>query len=217
MKVIDRLKNIFIKEKKTKSDNTNRDLMDYIYDKTNSPSKDMMSKIDFSQIPDPQIVGNLEADKTIILLDDIPYTEMLYFEDIKKVKNEYNYDVYEKYKIVRCLGPNAGFIAYKYFVLNKNPCHIGILDITLGHRVHVTGGWYMELDGIDIANWISNLNPEFDFVLCTAHTINKENYIVNTYNRKCKKLFNRELDYYYLNKNGERYKKLYNKFVASKG
>jgi hypothetical protein len=214
------IKKLFNKLNKQKQPNEvvelkkEKDIMDYIYDKTNSPTPEMLSKIDYNKIGEVEIKGNLNSDKTILLLDDIPYTELLYFEDVKKIKKEYNYDVYDLYKIVRCLGPNAGFLAYKYFVLDKNSCDIGILDITLGHRVHVTGSWYMELDGIDIAKYISNLNPNFRFVLCTAHTINKTNYIVNTYDKKCQKLFSKPLEYYYLNKNSDRWIELYKKFVG---
>ena len=171
-KILQIYKKIFKKEENNISSKPNKDIMDFIYDKTNSPTAEMMNRIDYNVIGKPEII-NPEQEKTILLLDDIPYTQLLYLEDAKKIKEEYGLDVHKDFKIVRCLGPNAGFLAYKYFVIDKNKCDYGILDITLGHRVNVTGSWFMELDGIDIANYITKLNPNFKFLLCTAHTINK--------------------------------------------
>lgn len=207
-KVMNLYKKFFKKEKTIISTKPNKDLMDFMYDKTNSPTDEMMSRIDYESIGEPEII-NPEGNKTLLLLDDIPYTQLLYMEDVKKIKNEFDFDIYKEYKIVRCLGPEAGFLAYKYFVIDKNPCDIGILDITLGHRVNVTGSWFMELDGIDIAGYITKLNNNFKFLLCTAHTMNKNNYMVNTYNNKCKKIFGKELDAYYLNKNSDRHISIY--------
>ena len=208
--IIDKVKSKFKKEEKVNTVNKEtKKLMDYIYDKTNSPTHEMMMHMDYSNLGDIEIV-NPDKEKTILTLDDVLYTNFLYIEDIRKIKEKYGLDVYKDFKIVRCLGPNAGLMAYKYFIIDKNPCDFGLLDITLGQRVNVTGSWHMELDGMDIAKYILELNPNFKFVLCTAHTINKTNYVVNNYNNKCKKLFGKELDAYYLNKNSERYKTIYN-------
>lgn len=209
--IITDLYNKFFKkeEENIVSTKPNKSIMEYIYDKTNSPTHEMMNKINYDKIGEPEII-NPQGEKTILLLDDVPYTQLLYLEDVKKINTEFNLDVYQKFKIVRCLGTNAGFLAYKYFIIDKNPCDIGILDITLGHRVNVTGSWFMELDGIDIAKYISVLNSDFKFLLCTAHTINIDNYIVNNYNKKCIKFFDKELINFYLNKNSDRYISIYN-------
>lgn len=207
--VIDKIKSKFnIGNKEISINPGDKKVMDYIYDKTNSPTHEMMLKMDYSNLGEVEIV-NPDKKKTILTLDDILYTDMLYREDVRKIKEKYGLDVYNDYKVVRCLGPNAGLLAYKYFIIDKNPCDYGILDITLGQQINVTGSWFMELDGIDIAKYILELNPNFKFVLCTAHTINKTNYIVNTYNNKCKKVFGKELDAFYLNKNSERFETIY--------
>lgn len=217
MKVLKTLFNNF-KNKFTKSKNDDNkinieaksvNIVDYVSDKTNTPTHEIMSKIDYSNIGEVEII-NPNGTKTILTLDDIPYTSFLYYEDASKIKEKYQLDIYNTFKVVRCLGPNAGLLAYKYFVIDKNPVDYGILDITLGQRINVTGSWYMELDGIDIAKYLREINPNFKFVLCTAHTVNKTNYIINTYNKKCLKIFKQELDSFYLNKNSDRYINIYN-------
>lgn len=196
---------LFTKTKEVKEINT---LREYVSDKTNSPTHDMFKNIDWSKVPDPEI-DNPDAKESILLLDDINFTDMLYEEDFNKIKKNNNLDITKEYKLVKCLGEQAGFMAYKYSVINKNSVDFGILDITLGNRIKINDEWMMELDGIDIAKYLSEVNPNFKYVLCTAHTLNKSASTIKTYNEKCKKIFGYEMDQVYLNKNIDRYETIY--------
>ena len=105
-----------------------------------------IKNIDLSKIPEPIIIDN-GSDKTLLIVDDLEESMILYKSDFNKIKNRYNLDINE-YNIVKCLGPNAGFIAVKY-LLNNNPT-ASILDITLGSSMLDKTSKYVEIDGVDI-------------------------------------------------------------------
>lgn len=150
-------------------------------------------------VPSPEII-NPEGSKSILFLDDIQHTEILYTGDIRKVKEEYNLEIDRDFKIVMCLGEKAPLIAYKYAVSNNNKIEYGILDITLGCHYNLNGR-LVTVDGIDIAILLKRCNPDFKFLLCTAHTLNKTNTVVLRYREKLINHFGFDLESYYLNKN----------------
>lgn len=150
-------------------------------------------------VPQPDII-NPEGTKTLMFLDDISHTEILYSGDIRKVKTDYNLEIDKDFKIVMCLGEKAPLIAYKYAVSNDNKIDYGILDITLGCHYNLNGR-LVTVDGIDIAILLKRSNPNFKFLLCTAHTLNKTNTVVLRYREKLINHFGFDLEQYYLNKN----------------
>lgn len=186
-------------------------IKNYVYDKSNPVTEDMLKAQDYSNVPKPVII-NPDGIVTILILDDVPYTDLLYQSDFKDIERIYGINIEQTCKIVKCLGDQAGYMAYKYAVLENNKIDIGILDITLGHRIKIMNEWYMEFDGIDVAIQLKKHNPYFEFVLSTAHTTNLENYSIKNYNDKCIKNLGHDLNKVYLNKNSTRYEKLYDFF-----
>lgn len=189
----------------------------YIYDPTNTPSKELMESIDYTSIKEPVIL-NPEGKYTVMLVDDVDVTDIMYRQDMKKMTEVHGVDPYKDFKLVKCLGNQAGFQAYKYVILEGNKVDFGVCDITLGHQLRVLDGYYMEIDGIDIAYYIKQANPNFKFLLCTAHTLNNNNSTITKYNNKIKKNFpGKELKDFYLNKNSYRIDKFYDLTYGSLG
>lgn len=205
-KQIDKLTNTVTEEPNKKTEDP---MMNYIYDPTSTPSNEMfLNAVDYNSIPEPEII-NPGGKKTLILVDDVVYTDIMYRQDAKKMATQYNVDPYSDIKMVKCLGEKAGFQAYKYAVIDGNPVDFGVLDITLGHQLRVMDSYYMEVDGIDVARFIKEKNPNFKFLLCTAHTLNKTNSIITKYDSKVEKHLGGKLEDYYLNKNSYRVDKFY--------
>ena len=221
------LNKFIIKKVKTKLDNITENIDNtsvneeeklknqFLYDPISTPSHELMNGIDYDTIKQPEIL-NPDGKKTIIVVDDVVVTDILYRTDLKKMAQAYNVTPYEDFKIVKCIGDKAGFQAYKYVVLEGNTVDYGVLDITLGHQVRVLDGYYMELDGIDIAKFILEKCPDFKFLLCTAHTLNKSNSTITKYDNKVSKYLGGQLENYYLNKNSHRVDKFYNLIYGDK-
>lgn len=206
------LTKFFISKDENKENNNNNnnnikdELIKFVTDRTNVPTDkimlDAIKEIEERDIiPEPTII-NPDKSKTLIIVDDIEYTDVLYTNDIEKIKDKYNIDVNNDYKIVLAVGYYAGYIAYKYMQNNKVDC--AILDITLGHQLHVIDTWFMEMDGIDIAYFLKQTNPDIKFMLCTAHSLNMNSTTISTYNNKCLRHFEHPLEYFYVNKNSDR-------------
>lgn len=203
------------RKKKTKELEQDKDqiykdieLKKYVYDKSLSFTKDMFQSIDWKSIPSP-VIENPEQQRSIILVDDIPYTELLYRNDMDSIKSKYNLDISKEFKIIKCFGEKAGFIAYKYVVLENHPVDFAFIDITLGHKIKVFGSWYKEFDGIDLAISMSQEHENLNFYFCTAHTLNKTNTTIANYNKKIEKYFNKPIDKFYIGKNTNRAELIY--------
>lgn len=188
-----------------------KQIRDYVYNREVTFEKEMFNVIEWDKIEDPEIV-NPDKQLTLLLVDDIPHTKLLYSNDFENLKEEKNFNVNDHFKIVKCLGENAGFIAYKYAINNKQPVHVGLLDITLGHRIFINGESPKEFDGIDLAIAIVREQPNFNYNFCTAHTLNQDNTTIKSVNRKINNYFDKDLKDVYIAKNGDRLDLLYTIF-----
>lgn len=169
---------------------------------------DILNQFSFKDIAEPSII-NPDGSKTLLIVDDVVYTKLLYQFDFNNIKKQYNKDVAVDYKIVNCLDPTAGYSAYKYAIIDNNKIDVAIIDITLGYRVSINDKYYTEIDGIDLAYHLVNKYPDIKYVLCTAHTLNVNNQIVKKYNDKMLKCLGCNIEDKYINKNEYRVDKLY--------
>lgn len=169
--------------------------------------EEMLNSYDFSALPKPQIT-NPDAEKTFLMVDDIPYTKLLFKQDFKTILPLHGKDIENDFKIVECFGNKAGWMAYKYAVLDNNKIDYGMFDITLGHVLKYNER-IMDIDGIDIAYHIKNKFESMKFLLFTAHSLNKDSAIINRYITKLKNALNINLQDVYLNKNSDRYETIY--------
>lgn len=213
--MLDKLFNLFRSKKPEVVDLIPEPCLTKPYDVTDIASKELIHSVNFNLIPDP-IILNPDGPQVMILIDDIECTDLMYKQDIISMESTYNVTPYKDFKVIKCLGKDAGYIAYKYVVLNGNKVNKGVIDITLGHNVRNKDGFYVDIDGIDIAWHIKECNPNFEFILSTAHTLNTKNTVINKYNAKCEKHFNRPLKDYYLNKNSYRVDRFYMLAYGSK-
>lgn len=212
-KVKDKLDNLIEEDKENEVDDKK---MDYIYDPTLIPTRDIIETIDFSTIQQPIILNDDLNKPTVIVIDDVACTDIMYKQDIKKMSEIYHVDPYKDFRLIKCIGEQAGLQAYKYAVIENNKIDYGIIDITLGHQLRVMDGYYMEMDGIDVAYYLKQVNPNFNFLLCTAHTLNRNNSVITKYDNKMIKNFNTKLETYYLNKNSYRVDKFYQLVYGNK-
>lgn len=166
---------------------------------------ELLDTLEISQYGKPNIVSDVDK-PTLLLLDDLEITKMLYQTDIAEIKHVYNKVLEEDFKIVECIYPTAGPVAYDY--IKNNKVDFAIFDITLGHILNINDR-LVELDGIDMAYALLKHNPNAKFLLCTAHTVNN-NHIINTYKEKIKRVLNIDFEDVYLNKNSDRFKHIYN-------
>lgn len=169
---------------------------------------ELLNTYDFNNLPKVDIT-NPEGKKTFLMVDDIPYTKLLFQQDFRTIETLYNKSIVDDFKIVECFGNKAGWQAYKYAILDGNPVDYAMFDITLGHVLKHKDD-VLDIDGIDIAYNIVNKYPELKFLLFTAHSLNRESVIINKYITKFENGLGKNVEDNYLNKNSTRYDIIYN-------
>ncbi len=150
------------------------------------PISTSIDYIDYSSFTPPEIT-NINGDKTLLILDDIVYSKELHSIDFNKISAAHNIDVHSDFKIVSCLGADAGFAAYKYVAIDNNIIDYALLDLTIGHSIRLSDGSYVMYDGVDIATEIYKRNPDAVITFITAHTINMHVASIAKYANKLKK------------------------------
>ena len=158
--------------------------------KENSTDKkyDTLTKIDLSRYKDEEYLNPYDVNKkTIILVDDLTATKVLYEIAFSEIKRRHKIDVTEDYNIVFFFGKNVGFSVIKF--LNKGiNIDYAILDITIDTLAKFDDE-YIELDGVDIAIAIANKNTTTKIMFNSAHTMNPRNLTVSEFIEKYKKHF----------------------------
>lgn len=167
--------------------------------------------IDFEQFRMPSIKGNKESKKSILLLDDLPFVINLYENNFKKIKRNYNVDVFADFKLVYATESDCGGKILKYIYLDEinNKIDYAILDITLGYICRTKNRKPIEIDGIDIALILLDKNPNLQFKFISAHTLNKHNKTMQMYFDKFEKNTNLNIEDYYINKNEDQITPIY--------
>jgi len=144
-------------------------------DKFYKESRDDDSVIGMLANVHPDIYGNQASDISIILVDDQESVFYLYDSDFAEIKKRFGLDVLSKYKIVKCSGRVAGFVASEYIRNTPDSVVIGILDLTLGTIVKLSNGGTLIYDGVDLALELIELHPRCKIGVCTAHMIEDNN------------------------------------------
>lgn len=199
MGLFKKIKSIFIKEEKidysgiVMPEDISNEVKDYSYD----------------QIADPILYGNLESKKTFLLMDDLEDVFYLYRIDFKNIKEKYGYDILKEFKIVKCSGDNAGFIADKYLQNNDDELVIALLDITLGKIIKLDTGEVLSFDGVDIALTIMNQYPKCSIKFCSAHRLNKKNPEILKFIDKFENATQLDISDFYFSKNSDRASYIY--------
>ena len=165
-----------------------------------------LDNLDLSVFKEPTIYGI--GDKKLLLLDDVGMMYNLYKITFGKINRLYNVNVENNFSIVSSIGKLSGYMAYKYILNNK--IDYALLDITLGDLVRNKLNNSVEIDGIDIAIKLLELNPDIKFKFISAHTLNKRNYTMVNYFNKFESVTNLDISKYYIYKNGDMCKDIYN-------
>lgn len=179
--------------------------------KENSTDKkyDTLTKIDLSRYKDEEYLNPYDVNKkTIILVDDLTATKVLYEIAFSEIKRRHKIDVTEDYNIVFFFGKNVGFSVIKF--LNKDiNIDYAILDITIDTLAKFDDE-YIELDGVDIAIAIANKNATTKIMFNSAHTMNPRNLTVSEFIEKYKKHFKDDMYKYTIDKLVDMNQAIYN-------
>ena len=179
--------------------------------KENSTDKkyDTLTKIDLSRYKDEEYLNPYDVNKkTIILVDDLTATKVLYEIAFSEIKRRHKIDVTEDYNIVFFFGKNVGFSVIKF--LNKGiNIDYAILDITIDTLAKFDDE-YIELDGVDIAIAIANKNATTKIMFNSAHTMNPRNLTVSEFIEKYKKHFKDDMYKYTIDKLVDMNQAIYN-------
>lgn len=182
------------------------------------PTEILLNELDFSSYGLP-IITNEDKPTNLLIVDDYDLTNVLFSNDFKAMTSEFNHNPNDDFKIYRCLNKNAGYQAWHLVSKLKTKIDYALLDLTLGLVVKLPNGEFIDIDGAELACKILEVNPEAKILFVSAHTNNKENYILKKYSSK---LIHCGLDLYsnYCHKSSpDRYKTihdfLYNKVTTS--
>lgn len=156
------------------------------------PSEILLNEMDFSSYGNP-IVSNPDNPTSILIVDDYDLTNVLFSNDFKAMDAEFNHNPENDFKIYRCLNKDAGYQAWNLIAKHKTKIDYALLDLTLGLVVKLPNGDFVDIDGVELACKILEVNPDAKILFVSAHTNNKENYILKKYSSK---LSNCKLDLY---------------------
>lgn len=208
--------NFFIKNKDKGKEviETLEKTVNNIKENTTDKKYDTLTKIDLSRYKDEEYLNPYDVNKkTIILVDDLPATKVLYEIAFNEIKRIHKVDVTEDYNIVFFFGKNVGFSVIKF--LNKDiNIDYAILDITIDTLAKFDDE-YIELDGVDIAIAIANKNATTKIMFNSAHTMNPRNLTVSEFIEKYKKHFKDDMYKYTIDKLVDMNQAIYN--FLSKG
>lgn len=165
-----------------------------------------LDNLDLVTFKEPTIYGI--GDKKLLLLDDVSMMYNLYKITFGRINRMYNVNVENTFSVVASIGKLSGYMAYKYILNNK--IDYALLDITLGDLVRNKLNNSVEIDGIDIAIKLLELNPDVKFKFISAHTLNKRNYTMINYFNKFESATHLDISKYYIYKNGDMCKDIYN-------
>lgn len=205
---------IIIEKFKKKIEKKEEDKIEYvpILDEIGSPTRAAMDTINFNKRFKSIEPSNYREGeyKTFLIVDDIELSELLYTSDFKRIKKTYDKDILEDFIYYPCFQQEAGFMVYD-LLFNKNiKIDYAILDLTLGYDFKLPSGDFIQLDGVDLANYLLQSNPDVKFLFCSAHTMNHNNNVIHTYIEKYQKLTNTHLDTKFICKNSKRQEGIYN-------
>jgi len=165
---------------------------------------------DLCDIPGPELCGNLNSNKVLLLLDDQDSVFYLYDMDFDKIKKEYGYDVEAEYMVVKCKGQYAAYTASRYLFANQYDIVIAILDLTVGKILKLETNELILFDGADVALEIIHEYPKCKLAFCTAHIMEDTNPAISGIVNKFNTATGCNLLDYTFSKNSNRAKYIYN-------
>lgn len=165
---------------------------------------DSVSNFDWSTIPEPEVRGNLDSKQSFMLMDDLADVFFLYEIDFANIKKLTGYDIEAEFKIIKCGGDDAGFIAQKYLANSTDELVVALLDITLGKVVKLRDGNIITYDGVDIGLEIMRIQPNCCYKFCTAHRLDKKNSELLKFISKFETATGLDISDYYFSKNANR-------------
>lgn len=169
---------------------------------SDAPSHEVLNTL--GDIREPIIYGNVNSKQSIMLMDDQDAAFYLYNSDFVEIERRFDFSVLDEFKIVRCDGPEAGFIASNYINTVKDEIVIAILDLTLGKIVKMPTGRSVLYDGIDVALELIEHQPHCKIGFCTAHMLDETNPAIRELINKFSTTTGHNLIDYSFSKNGDR-------------
>ena len=189
--------------------------VEVVEEKVELTKSEMISRIDMSKYGNPIFVNEYDKDKpTIIMVDDLLPTKVLYDVAIKNIKHvkfnkdknecevDYTHDnkiKIDDYNVLYFIGKNVGFSFLHFLETSNIKIDYVVLDITINTFAKVDDNM-LEIDGVDLAIYIDKKYPDCKIMFNTAHTMNPRNPTVSSYMSKFKQHFNVGIEKYSINK-----------------
>lgn len=172
------------------------------------PSRqELINNLDYNKFDLPTSIDR-SKDKTLLLVDDVELSALLYKADFDGIRDVYGLDIENEYNEIKSLGQVCGYSSIKYIKTTDIKITHAILDLTLGH-IEMVDGVYLEVDGVDVAIELYKHNPDIKILFSTAHSLDNKNATVKYYFNKLKEFNGHCLLDFYLNKNTDRKEKIY--------
>lgn len=170
--------------------------------------QEVITQIDYSIYPDENYYDGYDpSKKTILLVDDLTATKILYEIGFSEIKRVYKVDVIKDYNIVMLFGKNVGFTAMK-FIQKDVKIDFAILDITIDTLAKF-GDDFVELDGVDLAIELHKKDKSTKIMFSSAHTMNPRNLTVLEFIEKFKKYFKDDMYKHTVDKSVDRHEAIY--------
>lgn len=171
--------------------------------------EDILKEINLEDYQDEVYINEFNPNrKTLLIIDDLPTTEVLYSVDFKHIKSDFEFDINKKFNIIMLYDRKVGFAALK-FLKKKIKIDYAILDINIDSLEKFDNGDYLDLDGIDLAMELVKENSSVKIIFSSAYTLNVRNPLMYEYITKYEQHFNKSLVENTIDKNSVRYKVLH--------
>lgn len=138
---------------------------------------------------------------TVLFLDDIVGTNILYESDMKKIKLRYNKDMKNDFNIMFCFGGTCAETLLEEFVRKDIRIDYAFLDITIKTIFKIDADTAMEVDGVDLALLLMKFSHNIKILFATGHTLNRYNNTMQEYINKFEFGTGNKILDHYLNKN----------------
>lgn len=183
-------------------------------EKVTKERDEILKDVDLSLYQDEVYINEYkEGRPNLLILDDLPSTEILYSIDFRNIQEEHNFDITEKFNVIMIHGRKAGFAGLKFLTKNIK-IDYAILDITIDSLEKFDNGDYIDLDGVDIAIELHKLNNNVRLLFSSAHTMDIRNSLMLEYITKYENYFKKSIIENSLDKNSIRYNRLF-KFLGT--
>lgn len=146
-----------------------------------------LGEVDYKTvIPEVKKFSYDPTKKNILIMDDFEGMALLIKDELKRVQC---CNIEQKFNIILSTGAFAGFTVKQFLENEDIKIDVALLDITLGGVIEG-----VEYDGVDVAIFLKQSNPECVIRFVTGHTLNRHNPEIFKFIKKFETFFKVKID-----------------------